>query len=424
MKIQPVVLCGGGGARLWPTSTADKPKPFLSLLGDRTLYQQTLARLDLIENALPPIVVTGRSMLAQTARQAEAIGKPIRLIVEPEGRDSGPAIAAAAQLIEDEDPDAVVLMLASDHAIDGDEAFRQAVSAAALAAQQDMIVTFGVAPEGPATSYGYIRAGAPLSEGVRRVAAFYEKPDLARAQAYVAEGYLWNSGNFVFQPKTLLGELRRFEPDMADAVAAALREATIEGGQILLSSEAFRTAPKRSIDYAVMERTDKAAVVASGFSWSDLGAWDAIWTASDKDEAGNAVAGRVALHDSRGVLARSDGPPIAAAGLENLIIVAEAGGVLVLPRDRAQQVRQLAASLPPAAPPPAMQLLATEGDTEVRMWRLPPGASETLPAGVVQVLSGDIAGLGPIEDGLARTSAEISVSTRDGCVLLTTSQRS
>ncbi|MBQ1543662.1 MAG: mannose-1-phosphate guanylyltransferase [Caulobacteraceae bacterium] len=423
MKVQPVILCGGGGVRLWPASRPDKPKPFLSILGDRSLYQQTLLRLDLIADALPPIVVTGQAMLAETQAQAAALGRTARFVVEPEGRDSGPAIAAAAALIAAETPDAVALMMASDHHIAGDADFSGAVAAAVQAAgDDDLIVTFGVRPTGPATAYGYIRPAEPLTAGVRRVSAFVEKPDLDRARAYVAEGLLWNSGNLAFRAEVLLAELERFDPAMAAAARAAVAGAARTGDLVLLDRQAFAAAPRRSIDYALMEKTQKAAVVESHFEWSDLGAWDAIWAAAAKDADGNVLAGPVATRDARGLLVRSDGPAVAVAGVSDLVIVAEAGGLLICPRDQAQQVRGLVDALGAAAGGRVDAPVFSEAGTEVRLWRLRPGIDAELPAGTVQLLSGAVDGLAFDGEGFARLDRATTVRAPGGAAVITTSR--
>jgi mannose-1-phosphate guanylyltransferase/mannose-6-phosphate isomerase len=261
-----------------------------------------------------------------------------------------------------------------------------------------------VRPTGPATGCGYIRPGEPAGQGVFRVAAFVEKPDLETARRHVAEGYLWNSGNFAFQAATLLGELERFEPSVAEGARAAFAEAVVEPGLVRLDAAGFARAAAISIDYAVMERTDKAAVVPAAFDWSDLGAWDAIWGASPQDRAGNAARGDVTLIDTTGVLARSTGPFVGAIGVRDLMIVAEPDAVLVCRRDDAQAVKTLVDLLNHDGRAIAVRhAIASSGGVErrpvadtpaagVQLWRLEAGAVADLPAGTIQVLDGALAG--------------------------------
>ncbi|MBW8860380.1 MAG: NTP transferase domain-containing protein, partial [Caulobacter sp.] len=220
--IFPVILCGGAGTRLWPASRPDRPKQFLKLLGAYSSFQETLLRVRDLAETRNVIVVTGAAMVEMVREQAEEIGASITVLIEPQARNSAPAVAAAAVHVERLDPDAVMLMLAADHHVGQPAAFREAAQTAAAAAEQGLIVTFGVRPTGPATGFGYIHPGEPVGQGVFRVAAFVEKPDLETARGYVAEGYLWNSGNFAFQAATLLDELRRFEPSVAEGAQAAL----------------------------------------------------------------------------------------------------------------------------------------------------------------------------------------------------------
>ena len=411
MAIYPVILCGGSGTRLWPASRPDRPKQFLKLTGDRSSFQETLLRLDAAAGVKDAVIVTGAGMLPMVQDQAAEIGKAITVLVEPEARDSGPAVAAAAAYVQSIDPEGVVLMLAADHHVAGLDAFGAAVAEAASAARDGYIVTFGVRPSAPATGYGYIRPGARIQGEVRAVDAFVEKPDHATAQRYVAEGYLWNSGNFAFLASTLLGEMDAFEPAMSDAAREAVQTAGIDGEVVRLSPEAFGKAPKKSLDYAVMERTAKAAVAPATFIWSDLGAWDAIWEASERDEADNARSGDVMLTDSRGVLIRSGGPFVGAFGVSDLLIVAEPDAVMVARRNDAQAVKALVDALKAAGREIAVkhpvssragvtrQVLAREGDAVVELWKLDAGASVELPDGEHQLLSG------ALEDGAAPAGA-------------------
>lgn len=406
MAIYPVILCGGSGTRLWPASRPDRPKQFLKLTGERSSFQETLLRLDAAADVKDAIIVTGAGMLHMVQDQAAEIGKPITVLVEPEARDSGPAIAAAAAYVQSLDADGVVLMLAADHHVAGLDAFGHAVAAAASAAAKGLIVTFGVRPDTPAVGYGYIRPGEVFEGEVRRVAAFVEKPDYATAQRYVAEGYFWNSGNFAFLASTLLGEMDAFEPEMSAGARAAVNDAATEGDVVRLDKAGFGRAPKKSLDYAVMERTKKAAVAPATFVWSDLGAWDAIWDASERDEAGNARSGDVHLTNARGVLIRSGGPFVGAFGVSDLLIIAEPDAVLVCRRDDAQAVKTLVDHLKAEGRDIAYkhplsrrggvsrQVLIREGAATVELWKLAAGATAELPQGEHQLLAGSLQGAG------------------------------
>ncbi len=395
--IYPVILCGGSGTRLWPASRSDQPKQFLKLVGDRSSFQETVLRVKDIPGVAEVVVVTGEAMVGFVAEQTAEIGAWTTILVEPEARDSAPAVAAAAY-VERQDPDGVVLMLAADHHISEPEIFEQAALVAARAAEQGLIVTFGVQPTVPATGFGYIRPGAALLDGsVREVAAFVEKPDQATAERYLLEGYLWNSGNFAFKAATLLGEFEAFEPTVAAAAKACAATLELEAGIGRLDRDAFAQAKKISLDYAVMERTQKAAVVPAAFAWSDLGAWDAIWEASTRDGEGNARAGDVDLHGATGVLVRSTGPYVGVIGVSDIVVVVEPDAVLVCHRKDSQAVKTLVdglkakgrsiASRRSASPNGTETLVSTDGfDVELR--RASAGQSFALPASTVQLLEG------------------------------------
>ena len=305
-KIVPVILAGGAGTRLWPVSRDALPKQFLPLVGERSTYQDTLLRVADAGLFAPPIVITGADFRFFARRQAEDLGIDATVVIEPMRRDSGPAVAAAAALARSRDPDAVVLALAADHVILDVEEFRATCLAGLKAAEAGRIVTFGITPTAPKTSYGYIRRGKPTgSDEVYAVEAFVEKPNPETAARYVAEGYLWNSGNFLFRADVLLAELARFEPAMVTAVEAAVAGASTDLGFVRLEPEAFASAPQKSIDYAVMEKTDRAAVVAGNFRWSDIGSWDAIFDIAERDKSGNAVHGTVVTSDARNCVIHS-----------------------------------------------------------------------------------------------------------------------
>lgn len=342
--IIPILLAGGAGTRLWPVSRDALPKQFLPLVGDKSTYQETLLR---VKDPMfgPPIVITGPNFHFFARRQAEAIGIDVTVVIEPLRRDSGPAIAAATAVARQRDPEAVVLALAADHIILDPEAFRATCRAGRQAAEAGAIVTFGIKPTEPKTSYGYILPGAPLAGGACKVERFVEKPDAATAARYVLDGYLWNSGNFLFRADVLLSELQRLEPEMAEAIETATAKTTNDLGFLRLDPEAFARAPQKSIDYAVMEKTDRAAVVEGAFRWSDIGSWDALFDITPRDAEGNVVQGPVVTMDTRNCVVHSDQRLTAVVGVEDLVVVSTTDAVMVVPRARAQEVKDLVAKL-------------------------------------------------------------------------------
>jgi mannose-1-phosphate guanylyltransferase/mannose-6-phosphate isomerase len=331
---------------LWPVSRDAMPKQFLPLVGEKSTYQQALMRVSAPELFGPPIVMTSDAFRFFARRQAEEIGIEATVVLEPVRRDSGPAIAAGAAFARSRDPDAIVLAIAADHVIFDTDLFHAACRAGRDAAAQGHIVTFGIRPTAPKTSYGYVRRGEALGvDGVSRVAAFVEKPDAATAAGYVAQGYLWNSGNFLFRADALLAELARFEPAMAEAVEDAVRAAASDLGFVRLGEQAFGRATQKSIDYAVMEKTDRAAVVEGRFRWSDIGSWDAVFDVAPRDEGGNVVSGPALAVDAKGCVVHAEGRLTAVLGVEDMIVVATPDAVLVLPRARAEEVKSLVAEL-------------------------------------------------------------------------------
>jgi mannose-1-phosphate guanylyltransferase / mannose-6-phosphate isomerase len=345
-RIVPVLLAGGSGTRLWPVSRDAMPKQFLPLIGERSTYQQALLRVADPALFAPPIVMTASDFRFFARRQAEDLGIEATIVLEPERRDSAPAIAAAAEVAAARDPQAVVLALAADHVILDPDLFRAACEAGREAALAGHIVTFGIRPTEPRTSYGYIRPGRELGiDGVRAVETFVEKPDAATAADYVTRGYLWNSGNFLFRADVLLSELRAYEPAIADAVAAAVTAAEIDLGFVRLEQEAFAAAPQKSIDYAVMEKTSHAAVVEGRFRWSDIGSWDAVFAVSERDGGGNALHGPAVAFQSENCLVHAEGRLTAVLGAKDLVVVTTPDAVLVLPRARAEEVKGLVAAL-------------------------------------------------------------------------------
>jgi mannose-1-phosphate guanylyltransferase/mannose-6-phosphate isomerase len=345
-RIIPLVLAGGAGTRLWPVSRDAMPKQFLPLVGEKSTYQQALMRVSSPELFGPPIVMTSDAFRFFARRQAEEIGVDATVVLEPVRRDSGPAIAAGAAFARSRDPEAIVLAIAADHVILDTDLFHDACRAGRDAATHGQIVTFGIRPTAPKTSYGYVRRGDALEvAGVSRVAAFVEKPDAATAAGYVAQGYLWNSGNFLFRADALLGELARFEPAMAEAVEGAVASAATDLGFVRLDPQAFGKAPQKSIDYAVMEKTDRAAVVEGRFRWSDIGSWDAVFDVAPRDAGGNATSGPALAVDAKGCVVHAEGRLTAVLGVEDLIVVSTPDAVLVLPRGRAEEVKSLVSEL-------------------------------------------------------------------------------
>jgi mannose-1-phosphate guanylyltransferase/mannose-6-phosphate isomerase len=342
-QIVPVIMCGGAGTRLWPVSRESMPKQFVSLVGQRSTFQQVLARVVAPDLFGRPIVITQADFRFVVAEQLRECGIEADIVLEPMRRDSGPAVTAAAALAAKRDRDALVLVVAADHVIRKPESFHDACRSAAAAAAEGRIVTFGIEPTHPVTSYGYIRPGETLNAGsVRAVAAFVEKPDAGTAAEYVAEGYLWNSGNFLFRATTMLGEVERFEPAMAEAVKAAVVGLTRDLDFQRLAAEPFARAPMKSIDYAVMERTELAAVVPADLGWSDVGSWSSVWDVLEHDAAGNATAGPVVVLESRNSLVHSEESVLTTVvGLEDVIVVSTADAVLVTSRTKAEQVKAL-----------------------------------------------------------------------------------
>jgi mannose-1-phosphate guanylyltransferase/mannose-6-phosphate isomerase len=342
--ITPVVLAGGAGTRLWPVSRDSLPKQFQRLVGPLSTYQQTLKRVADPVRFGRPVVMTNAELRFFAENQASDVGAAVTVLLEPERRNSAPALAAAAAFVAAGNPGALVLALAADHVILDDAAFLAAVDAAAAVAAAGDIVTFGMAPTYPATGYGYIRPGTAIGEtGARRVAAFAEKPDAATAARYLAEGCLWNSGNFLFRADVLLAELDRFAPAVAEAARAAAAGAKTDPalGFVRLDEKSFRAAPVISIDYAVMEKTERIAVVPASFGWSDVGSWEAIYDLGGTDEAGNVLDGPVEAVDTAGSLIRSDGPVVGVIGLDDVVVVASPDAVLVTRRERSGEVKTL-----------------------------------------------------------------------------------
>ena len=346
-RLIPVVMCGGAGTRLWPVSRESMPKQFVPLVDERSTFQQVLGRIADVELFDRPIIITNSDFRFIVAEQLRECDIEADIVLEPMRRDSAMAVAVAAALARERDPEAVVLILAADHVVRDVEAFKSACREAATAAADGLIVTFGINPTFPATHYGYIRPGSRVNGGAAlAVEAFVEKPDAETAGGYVAESYLWNSGNFAFRADIMLDEIARYEPDIAAAAKLAVEGMARDLDFLRLPAEPFARAPKKSIDYAVMERTDRAAVVPVDLGWSDVGSWSAVWDVMSHDAEGNASTGSVVFYDSRNSLVRSDDAILTAVvGLEDIIVVATPDAVLVTSRDKAEQVKGLVEQL-------------------------------------------------------------------------------
>ena len=348
LVIVPVILCGGSGTRLWPLSRKMLPKQFLPLVTKRSMFQETALRARSLLRARAPYVVCNdehRFLVAEQLRELEC--SDATLLLEPVGRNTAPALAAAALAIADTDPGSVMLVLPADHVITELNSFREAANDAAVLAVQGLLVTFGIVPSSPETAYGYIHQGAPLTDGKSyRVAKFIEKPDAKRAQELLDTGnHYWNSGMFAMTAARYLEELLKFRPDIVAAVKLAWNGRSQDMNFCRLESSAFGACPADSIDYAVMEKTADAAMVPADLGWSDLGSWTALWDISDKDSAGNATRGDVDLNDTRNNYVRAESRLVSLNGVDNLIVVETSDAVLIAHRDKSQTVKDVVARL-------------------------------------------------------------------------------
>jgi mannose-1-phosphate guanylyltransferase/mannose-6-phosphate isomerase len=346
--VYPVLLSGGSGTRLWPLSRQSYPKQLLALTGPRTMLQETALRTD-AESLQRLIVIASSEYRFAIAEQLRGIGLDApRIILEPIGRNTGPAAAVAAMVAAEADPDALVLLMPADHLIVGADAFRRAVAAGATAAADGHFVLFGIEPKSPASGYGYIEAGGTLGayDGVNSVARFHEKPDSATAQTYLASGrHWWNSGIFLVAARVLLGEMEAFAPEVLRSARSALDGAVRDLDFCRLDPESFAKAPSISLDHAVMERTERAAFIPVDFAWSDIGAWSELWQVGSRDSDGNVVLGDVRSVDTRNSYVRSEGPLVATLGVEDMIVIATSDAILVARKGADQQLKALVGGL-------------------------------------------------------------------------------
>jgi mannose-1-phosphate guanylyltransferase/mannose-6-phosphate isomerase len=346
--IHPVILSGGAGTRLWPLSRSLFPKQLLALAGERTLIQQTALRTRADGFAAPLIVCNQehRFLIAEQMRMAEIA--PSTILLEPVGRNTAPAATIAALIVARTEPDGILLLMPADHVVTDGGAFAEAVKRAKRAAEDGHLVTFGIQPARPATGYGYIRRGTPLYESGHTfsVVNFVEKPDSAAARHYLESAdYYWNGGIFAFRASLFLAEMERLAPDVLAACRAALAQGRQDLDFFRLAEQPFSACRSISIDYAVMEHTAKAAVVPVEMGWSDIGAWDSLWDIGAKDDCGNVIRGDVLTQDVHNAYLRSEGPMVAAVGLDDLVVVATKDAVLVSHKHKAQQVKTIVAQL-------------------------------------------------------------------------------
>jgi mannose-1-phosphate guanylyltransferase/mannose-6-phosphate isomerase len=349
-RIIPLIMCGGAGTRLWPASREVRPKQFLPLFGVRSTFMETILRVSDVTLFERPIIITNSAYRFIVSEQLAEIDIEADIILEPMRRDSGPAIAAGAAFAQARVNDAVVLALAADHVVRDNAAFVAACREGLVAADAGLIVTFGVTPERPATEYGYINPDEVVSGKVRTVKQFVEKPDPTKAAEYIRAGYLWNSGNFMFRASVLLDEYRNIDAGSVQAVCDAITGASRDLGFVTLEANAFGSAKAISIDYAVMEKTSRAAVLPVACGWSDVGSWHAVWELSNKDGDGNAAQGTAVFEDSRNCNVSTDRALVALEGVDDLAVVATQDAVLVSRQKDANGLKRLVAKLKTVVP--------------------------------------------------------------------------
>ena len=340
-SILPVIMCGGAGTRMWPESRERRPKQFIPLVGERSSFQETAAMFAGDADFAPPMIITNRHYAELVASQLNEIGATAEIVLEPMRRDSGPAVAVAAEIAFRRDPNTIVVVMPADHHVVDRAQLIEIFRRGAAAARDGYIVTLGLKPTFPATTYGYVRPGTPIGEGLCELAEFVEKPDEATALAHMRSGFLWNSGNFIFPAALMKRELAEFEPEIERAATAAVAAARDVAGALALDEREFASATKKSIDYAVMERTRRAAVLAADIGWSDIGSWTAVRDLSARDASGNVLRGNGVILDSSNAMVRSQGAFAAVVGVDDVIVVATGDAVLVLGAQYAGKVKEL-----------------------------------------------------------------------------------
>ena len=371
--IIPVILAGGSGTRLWPLSRKHYPKQLLGLVDESTMLQNTVKRLVSVENVQEPFVICNDNHRFMVAEQLLAIGaSESKIVLEPVGRNTAPALAVSAIMALRQSDDAVIMVLPADHHIENIEALHDAMTAGYILAQENYLITFGIVPDAPETGYGYIKKGAPVDvatdSGAVGIAEFVEKPDLETAKKYISTGdYCWNSGMFMFKASEVLKELEKYAPEIVKVCKAAVEKGRDDLDFFRLDQEAFESCPADSIDYAVMERTDRGVMIPLSAGWNDLGSWDALWQAGLKDENGNVLRGDVLTHDVSNSFLHAESRMIAAVGLENHVVVETSDAVLIAPRNRVQEVKTIVSQL--------KSVMREEADIHKKVYR-PWGAYE------------------------------------------------
>ncbi len=361
MTIIPVILAGGSGTRLWPLSRELYPKQLLPLVGDRTMIQDTIHRLREVTDLGDPIVICNDDHRFLVAEQLRAIGiKPLAIILEPVGRNTAPAVTNAALRTLTSNPEGVLLVLPADHHISSPESFHDAVNAGAVLARDGHLITFGIAPRSPETGYGYMERGETICSRdghvqAMKISRFVEKPDHSTAQRYLDSGsFFWNSGMFMFKAQSLIDEMKRFAPDIVEACAKSCDNGRVDLDFFRLDCDAFQWCPSDSIDYAVMEKTDRGVMIPLDAGWSDLGSWSALWEIKKRDSQENVAIGDVMLEDVKRSYVHSTSRLVAAIGVENHIIVETSDAVLVSTWDRVQDVKTLVQKLKSGKRPEAL----------------------------------------------------------------------
>lgn len=348
MRIIPVIISGGSGTRLWPLSRKEYPKQYLPLVGDNTMLQETILRLSGLDNVVDPIIVCNADHRFLVAEQCQQIGvkNPI-ILLEPVGRNTAPAIAAAAfQSLKSSDDDTVMLVLSADHIIKDVYAFHDSISIASSQAQKGKLATFGIVPKNANTGYGYIKSSKNNTDGAYKVEEFVEKPDLETAQEYLKQGkYLWNSGMFMFKPEVLIDELTTHSPDIVKLVSDAVNNAKQDLDFIRLDKRSFESSPSDSIDYALMEKSDNVVVVPLEAGWSDVGSWSALYDIDVKDSSGNVLKGDVIVKDTTNTYIYAAHHMITTVGIDNLIVIDTPDATFIASQNKAHEVKSIIASL-------------------------------------------------------------------------------